>query len=206
MTSLEWTPGSVTGVIASECIAETRQEEALPVYGGHYSQTAPALLDATVTRITGTVNVVAGSHRTSASFVPGGETRFTLAVPNRKAVHNLEMTADLAATLNVPLPPMLQTTHHPARTDVYTRRVRCSCGESSTTRTVRIYVYHPEHVRAVEVERAPVTRTRTESIPLALNVGADDPHQALYVPPPKPPPPTAEQTPVGDSNWWDWLW
>ena len=214
VTSLEWTPGSISGVIASECIAETRQEEALPVYGGHFSQTVPALLDATVTRITGTVNAAAGSHRTSASFVPGGETRFTLAVPNRKAVHNLEITADLAATLNAPLPPMLQTTHHPARTDVYTRRVRCSCGESSTTKTVRIYVHHPEHVRAVEVERAPVTRTRTESIPLApvsstgqaLNVGADDPHQALYVPPPKPPPPTAEQTPVGDSNWWDWLW
>ena len=143
MTSLEWTPGSISGVIASECIAETRQEEALPVYGGHFSQTAPALLDATVTRITGTVNVAAGSHRTSASFVPGGETRFTLAVPNRKAVHNLEITADLAATLNVPLPPMLQTTHHPARTDVYT--VGCvavaararrpgRCASTSTTR------------------------------------------------------------------------
>ena len=101
---------------------------------------------------------------------------------------------------------MLQTTHHPARTDVYTRRVTCRCGESTTTRTVRIYVYHPEHVRAVEVERAPVTHTRTESLPLALSVGADDPFEALYVPPPKPPPPTAEQTPVGDSNWWSWLW
>ena len=209
LTSLEWTPGSISGVVASECIAETRQEVALPVYGGHFSQTAPALLDASVTRITGTVNVVAGSHRASASFVQGGETRFTLAVPNRKAVHNLEITADLAATLNVPLPPMLQTTHHPARTDVYTRRVSLSCGEgSSVSRTVRVYVYHPEHVRAVEVQRAPATRTRAESIPLAaaLGVAADDPYRALYVPPPKPPPPTAEQTPVGDSSWWSWPW
>ncbi len=207
VTSLEWTPGQITGVIASECIAETRHEEALPVYGGHFSQTTPALLDSSVTRITGTVNVVAGSHRASASFVQGGETRFTLAVPNRKAVHNLEITADLAATLNVPLPPMLQTTHHPAWTQVITRRVSLSCGEgSSVTRTVRVYVYHPEHVRAVETQRAPVTRTRAESIPLAASVGADDPHQALYVPPPKPPPPTAEQTPVGDSSWWSWPW
>ena len=216
LTSLEWTPGSISGVIASECIAETRQEVTLPVYGGHFSQSAPALLDASVTGITGTVNVSAGSHRATTPFVAGGESRFTLAVPNRKAVHNLEITADLTATLNVPLPPMLQTTHHPARTDVYTRRVTCRCGESSTTRTVRIYVYHPEHVRAVETQRAPVTRTRPEAVPLAaapassvgqaLGVGADDPYRALHVPPPTPPPPKAEQTPVGDSSWWSWPW
>ena len=206
MTSLEWTPGSISGAVASECIADTRQEVALPVYGGHFSQTVPALLDASVTRITGTLKVAAGSHRATASFTPNGETRFALAVPNKKADHELEITAELTARLKVPLPPMLQTTHHPARTDVYTRRVRCRCGESSTTKTVRIYVHHPEHVRAVETQRAPVTRARPESIPLAASVGADAPHQALYVPPPKPPPPRAEQTPAGDSNWWSWLW
>ena len=214
VTSLEWTPGSITGVIASECITETRQEIALPVYGGHYSQTVPALLDATVTRIAGRVNVAAGSHRASAPFVAGGQTRFTLPVSNRKATHKLEIAADLTATLNVPMPPMLQTTHHPARTDVYRRTVRLSCGECSVSRTVTIRVYHREHVRAVEIQRAPVTRTRPETVPLAtapassagqaLGVGADDPYQPLHVPPPTPPPPRAEQTPVGDSSWWSW--
>ena len=206
VTSLEWTPGSISGVIVSECITETRQEVELPVYGGHFSQSVPALLDATVTRIAGRVNVVAGSHRATASFAPGGETRFTLPVANRKATHKLEITAELTATLNVPLPPMLQTTHHPARTDVYTRRVTCRCGESTTIKTVRIRVYHAEHVRAVETERAPATPTRTETLVLATGVGADDPYVALYVPPPKPPPPQAEQTPVGDSSWWSWPW
>ena len=216
VASLEWTPGRITGVVASKCIAETRHEIDLPVYGGHFSRNVPALLDATVTRIAGTVNVAAGTHRTSASFVAGGQTRFTLPVANRRAVHELEITADLAATLNVPLPPMLRTTHQPARTDVYTRRVTCRCGESSTTRTVRVYVYHREHVRAVETQRAPVTRTRPETVPLspasgagqalALGVGADDPYRALHVPPPTPPPPRAEQTPVGDSSWWSWPW
>ncbi len=214
LTSLEWTPGSVSGVIASECIAETRQEVSLPVYGGHFSQTAPALLDASVTRIAGRVNVVAGSHRASAPFVASGQTRFTLPVANRKATHKLEITADLTATLNVPLPPVLQTTHHPARTDVYRRTVSLSCGDYSVSRTVTIRVYHPEHVRAVEVQRAQVSRTRPETVPLApapvsstgqaLGVGADDPYVALHVPPPTPPPPRAEQTPVGDSSWWSW--
>ena len=206
VTSLEWTPGSISGVIVSECITETRQEVELPVYGGHFSQTAPALLDAAVTRIAGRVNVVAGSHRATASLAPGGETRFTLPVANRKATHRLEITAELTATLNVPLPPMLQTTHHPARTDVYTRRVTCRCGESTTIKTVRIRVYHPEHVRAVETERAPATRTRTETLVLATDVGTDDPYVALNVPPPKPPPPRAEQTTAGDSSWWSWPW
>ena len=208
LTSLEWTPGSISGVISSECITETRQEVDLPVYGGHFSQTVRALLDASVTRITGRVNVTAGSHRASAPFVAGGQTRFTLPVANRKATHKLEITADLTATLNVPLPPMLQTTHHPARTDVYTRRVTCRCGESSTTRTVTIRVHHREHVRAVETQRAPVIRTRPDTVPVALGlgVGADDPYVALHVPPPTPPPPRAEQTPVGDSSWWSWPW
>ncbi len=216
LTSLEWTPGSITGVIASECIAETRQEVDLPVYGGQFSQSVPVLLDASVTAITGTVSVVAGPHRASAAFVAGGETRFSLPVPDEKADHDLEITADLTATLNVPLPPKLQTVYHPARNDVYTRRVICRCGESSTVKTVRIHVHHPEHVRAVEVQRGPVTRSRTESISLAaasisgtgraLGVGADDPYASLRVPPPTPQPPRAQQTTAGDSSWWGEPW
>ena len=130
VTSLEWTPGSIKGVIASECITETRQEVDLPVYGGHFSQSVPALLDATVTDIAGTVNVAAGPHRTTASFVTGGETRFDLPVPDRRAIHELAITAELTATLDVPLPPMLTTVHHPARTDVYRRTVSLSCGSA----------------------------------------------------------------------------
>ena len=214
VTSLEWTPGRITGVIASQCITETRHEEDLPVYGGHFSQSVPAMLDATVTGIAGTVSVAWGGHSTTATFVPGGETAFTLPVANARAANDLEITAELTATLNVPRPPMLHTVHHPARTDVYTRRVTCRCGESSTVKTVRIYVHHPEHVRAEENQRGPVTRTRTESVSLVpvsntvrdVGLGADAPYQALHVPPPKPPPPKAEQTPVGGSSWWSWLW
>ncbi len=216
VVSLEWTPGAISGVIASECISDTRQEVDLPVYGGHFSQSVPALLDASVTSIAGTANVEAGAHRTSAAFVSGGQTRFRLPVANEKAIHDLEIAADLTATLNVPLPPMLQTTHHPARTDVYRRTVSLSCGEYSVSRTVTIRVYHPEHVRAVEVQRAPVARNRTETLPLApaastaqvspLGLGADNPFQYLFVPPPTPPPPSAEQTEEGDSSWWNWPW
>ena len=216
LTNLEWTPGEISGVIASECITDTRQEVDLPVYGGHFRQVVPALLDAGVAGIAGTVSVAAGSHRTSAAFVSNGETRFRLPVPEEKADHQLEVTADLTAALNVQLPPMLQTVHHPARTDVHRRTVSLSCGKCSTTRTVTIRVYHPEHVRAVETQRSPVARTRTETVTLApvahtgqvktLGIGADDPYVSLHVPPPTPEPPRAEQTPAGDSTWWREPW
>ncbi len=214
VTALEWTPGSIRGVVASQCVAETRHEEDLPVYGGHFSQSVPAMLDADVTGITGTVGVEWGGHSATATFVADGETAFTLPVANARATEELEITAELTATLNVPRPPMLQTVHHPARTDVYTRRVTCRCGESTTVKTVRIYVHHPEHVRATEHQRGPVTRTRSETVPLVsgtaqpvtTGLGADAPYRALYVPPPTPEPPKAEQTPVGGSNWWSWLW
>ena len=42
VTSLEWRPGAISGVIASECITDTRQEVELPVYGGYFSQTVSA--------------------------------------------------------------------------------------------------------------------------------------------------------------------
>ena len=166
------------------------------------------MLDATVTGIAGTVGVTWGGHSATATFVADGETAFTLPVANARATEELEITADLTATLNVPRPPMLQTVHHPARTDVYTRRVTCTCGESRTVKTVRIYVHHPEHVRATEHRRSDVTRTRPETVPVVsdLGLGADAPYRALYVPTPPPPPPKAEQAPVGGSNWWSWLW
>ena len=209
LTSLEWTPGQISGVIASECITETRHEEDLPVYAGHFSQSVPALLDANVTAVEGTVNVAAGAHATSAALTPNGETRFSLAIPDRRATYGLEIKAELAATLNVPLPPMLQTAHHPARTDVHERTVSLSCGECSESRTVTIRVYYEAHVRAVENRRAPVTRTRPESLPLAdgLGVGTDNPFRYLTVPAPKPSPPWAEQTDAGDSSsWWGEPW
>jgi len=216
LTSVEWTPGQVAGVIASECITETRQEIELPVYGGHFSQSVPALLDASVTRIAGRVNIAAGGHRATAAFVAGGESRFVLPVPEEKANHELEITADLTATLNVPLPPMIQTVHHPARTDVYRRTVSLSCGKCSTSRTVTIHVYHPEHVQAVELQRGPAARIRAEMVTLSpipdtgqvktLGIRADDPYVSLRVLPPTPEPPRAEQTTAGDSSWWGEPW
>ena len=165
------------------------------------------MLDADVTGIAGTVSVRWGGHSASAAFVADGETAFTLPVADARAVNELEITAELTATLNVPRPPMLQTVHHPARTDVYTRRVTCRCGESTTTKTVRIYVHHPEHVRATEHRRADVTRTRPETVPVVsdLGLGTDAPYRACTCPRPASPAEGGAGA-GGRFQRWSWLW
>ena len=216
LTSLEWTPGSISGVIASECISETRQEVALPVYGGHFSQTAPALLDASVTRISGRVNVVAGSHRASAPFVASGQTRFTLPVANRKATHKLEITANLTATLNVPLPPVLQTSHHPGPN----RRLPAH-GKPFLRGLLGVQDGHDSRLPpGARADRGDPARSGQPHPPgdgspgpgpriqygAGSGRGGRRPLRGPARSPPTPPPPRAEQTPVGDSSGWSWPW
>ena len=70
VASLGWTPGSVSGVIASECVSAIEEAVSLQTAAGHKSVTETALMEAEVTAITGTVSVAVGGSRTSASFVP----------------------------------------------------------------------------------------------------------------------------------------
>ena len=134
-------------------------------------------------------------------FVPGGETRFSLPVEEGEAVHSVGIAAGLQASLRVPLPPLVQLTDHPAWTERITRRVSLSCpGGPTVSRTVQVSVVHEGHVRAEVVQRAPITRSRGETVALALSVGSDAPFRTLVVPPPAPEPEPALQTPAGDEE------
>ncbi len=123
MTSLGWTPGAVEGVVASECETRTLESVALQTVAGHASVTETALMDAAVTAITGTVNVGVGGSHTSVPFVANGEARFRVAVGEGAAVYEVSVEADLEAALRIPLPPLVQLTHHPERTEQVTRTV-----------------------------------------------------------------------------------
>ena len=109
----------------------------------------------------------------------------------------------------------MQLTDHPAWTERITRRVSLSCpGGPTVSRTVQVSVPHEGHVRAEVVQRAPITRSRSETVALALSVGSDAPFQTLVVPPPAPEPEPAQQTPAGDGELrslfdrlgWRWPW
>ena len=123
MTSLGWTPGAVSGVIESECVSAVEEPIELQTVAGHQSVTETALMDAQVTAITGTVAAATGASHTSVAFVPNGDTRFSLSVPTGTAIHAVSVDVSLEATLNIPLPPLTQLTHHPERVEQVTKTV-----------------------------------------------------------------------------------
>ena len=117
VSSLGWTPGSIEGTVASECVSTILETISLQTVTGHDSMTEIAVMDAAVTSITGTVGVTAGGAYSSASFVPNGETSFSMSIGDGEAIHSVAINADLRADLEAVLPPLVQLTHHPERTE-----------------------------------------------------------------------------------------
>ena len=245
VASLGWTPGSIEGTVASECVAAIEEAISLQTVAGHESVTETALMEAAVAAITGTVSVTVGGSRTSVSFVPNGETRFSIPVATGKAVHGVAIEAELEAALRIAMPPMVRLTHHPERTEHRTETVRLVRPGTSETvsetvtvthedgtttehtltahlsvpskvvyKQVTVTIVHPERVEAEAVEREPVARSRSETLAMASNVGADAPFKTLTLPEPEPEPVPAEQTPLTDEEMrglfglfgWRWPW
>ena len=243
LASLDWTPGAVTGVIESECVTRIEQQVELQTVAGHESVSETALMDAEVTAITGTVVASTGASTANVPFVPDGETRFRLSVPQGKAIHLVTVDVSLEARLRIPVPPLTVLTHHPEWTerrtetvslwrpgasDTASETITVTHDDGTTTehtvtahahvpgrtihRDVTITIVHPEHVKAETVERAPVSKSRSESLALTSVVGSDDPFSVLALPEPEPEDPPAEQTPAdGLRDWfkrlgWEWPW
>ena len=144
VASLGWTPGSIEGTVASECVAEIEEAVSLQTVAGHESVTETALMEAAVAAITGTVSVAVGGSRTSASLVPNGETRFSIPVATGKAVHGVAIEAELEAALRIAMPPMIRLTHHPERTEHRTETVRLVRPGASETVSETVTVTHED--------------------------------------------------------------
>ena len=123
LASLGWTPGAVSGVVASECVTSIEHPVELQMVAGHASVTETSLMDAQVTAVTGTVAAATGASQASVAFVPGGETRFRLGVPTGEAIHAVSVDVSLEASLSIPIPPLTHLTHHPERVEQVTRTV-----------------------------------------------------------------------------------
>ena len=144
VASLGWSPGSVEGTVASECVAEIEEAISLQTVAGHKSVTETALMEAAVAAITGTVSVTVGGSRTSVSFVPNGETRFSIPVATGKAVHGVAIEAELEAALRIAMPSMVRLTHHPERTEHRTETVRLVRPGASETVSETVTVTHED--------------------------------------------------------------
>ena len=123
MMSLGWTPGSVRGVVESQCVPTIGETINLQMVSGHENVTETALMDAQVTAITGTLAVGAGGSASSVSFVANGETSFSVPAAAGATVHNVTVNADLTANLRIPMPVLTVLTHHPERVEQVTRTV-----------------------------------------------------------------------------------
>ena len=123
LSSLGWTPGAVSGVVESACVASIEHPLDLQTVAGHESVTQTTLMDAVVTGITGTVSAVTGASGDTVAFVPNGETSFRLSVPAGEALHAVSVEASLTADLSIPIPPLTVLTHHPERTERRTETV-----------------------------------------------------------------------------------
>ena len=124
IASLGWTPGTVSGVIESECVTHIEHPVELQTVAGHESVTETALMDAEVTAATGTIVAATGASSASVTFVPDGETRFRLAAPTGEAIHAVTVDVSLEASLRIPMPPLTQLIHHPERVEHVTRTVQ----------------------------------------------------------------------------------
>ena len=167
VTSLGWTPGAVSGVIESECVTRIEHPVELQTVAGHESVTQTALMDAQVTAIEGTVSAATGASHESVSFVPDGETRFTLPIGDGQAIQAVSVDVSLEASLSIPIPPLTVLTHHPERTEQVTRTVHlhrpgdsdsdsetatATCEDGATaSATATAYAYVPSATIAREV-------------------------------------------------------
>ena len=123
LDTLGWAPGTISGVIVSECADDLEERVSLPVSAGHHQQSVDAVLPATVTGVSGTVGVSAGGSSTSVAFVKDGQTSFTLPVAAGETLHEILIEAALSASLSVVQPPLVQLTHHPHRVESRTETV-----------------------------------------------------------------------------------
>ena len=123
LASLGWTTGAVEGTVESECVTRIEHPVDLQTVAGHQDVTETALMEAQVTAITGTVAASTGVSSASASFVPDGETPFRLEVPVGEAIHPVSVEVTLEAVLSIPIPPLIELTYHPERTEDRTETV-----------------------------------------------------------------------------------
>ena len=167
VVSLGWSPGAVEGAVASECVSTIEERVELQTVAGHASVTETALMGAEVTGIAGTIAVAGGGSQASVAFVPNGETRFRVVVGEGAAVYEVNVEADLEADLRIPLPPLVQLTHHPERTEQVTRTVHlhrpgdsdsdsetatATCEDGATaSATATAYAYVPNATIAKQV-------------------------------------------------------
>ena len=201
VTKVEWRPGKLSGVVESYCVASLNEQVTLQTVSGHQNLSQDVNLPAQVTSINGTLIVQAKGHQASTSFVSNGETRFEITLGAMDAeTLDVSIETALTADVQIALPPLIQLTHVPQRTETFSETISVSVPDSEETvsETVTFQVVHPARIEAKIVQRAPLSKQRTETLALTTSIAADAPFEALARPVETTPAPT--QTRVTGSE------
>ena len=135
--------------------------------------------------------------------------------------HHPERDEEVTKTVDIYRPGTTRTVsetvdllHPDGTTTRHVISANLSVPGATVTRDVTVTVTHEEHVKAEVTERAPMARTRSETLQMTSSIGSDDPYQVLRLPEPEPEPEPATQTP-GDLEelrklfellGWRWPW
>ena len=183
-----------------------------------------------------TVSFVAGGESRFRLPVAAGEGVHALAIeadleaslrialpPLVELTHHPRRVEQLTETAAVSIPAfgdtVTETVTVPGEDGAFTEHsVTASCHVPASTvhQDVVFSVVHSERVEAGVVARAPIARSRAETVALASSIRADDAYVALVVPErePEPEPEASTQTPAGDGELrglfdqlgWEWPW
>ena len=181
-----------------------------------------------------TVALVAGGETRFRLPVAAGEALHALAIEAEleaslrialpllvELTHHSRRVEELTETAVVSIPAfgdtVTETVTIPNEDGTFTEQaVTASCYVPASTvrQDVVFRVVHDERVEAAVSSRAPLARSREESLALASSIRADDAYAALVVPEPEPEPDPVTQTPAGDGELrglfdqlgWEWVW
>ena len=132
--------------------------------------------------------------------------------PLVRLTHNPERTEQRTQTVSMERPgtgrwvsERVTVTHDDGTTSSHSISAYLSIPAETVQQDVVLTMVHPEHVSAEVEERGPQTRSRSETTPMALSIGSDDPYEVLDLPDPEDEPEPAEQTPLTDDETSDLL-
>ena len=166
--------------------------------------------------------VVAGEAVHAIAVEAELEASLSIALPPLvELTHHPRRVEQLTETAEVSIPAfgdtVTETFAVPGEDGTFTEHsvtASCHVPASIVRQDVVFSVVHDERVEAAVVARAPLARSREESLALASSIRADDAYAALVVPEPEPEPEPPTQTPAGDGELrglfdqlgWEWPW
>ncbi len=186
LTKLEWSPSKVKGSVQSDCAASIDEIVDLRTVSGHLNLSQRVVLTADVQSVTGTIQVSVGSRNVSVPLVVDGITPFVIDVRPDETTLDVALSAKLQADLHVPLPPLIQLTHHPARTEQQSYTVSSVDPDTgkSVSELVTFDVVIPSYIGAQVIQRSPLTKQREERLAFETSIAADAAYQRLDAPGP----------------------